>query len=300
MHLDFETINQYGGIDFFAKKSVEGFIIGLHKSPYQGFSVEFSEHKAYTPGESTKNIDWKLFSKTDRLYKKVYDEETNLRAYILLDTSSSMNYPDGQKNNKSTYAKYCAAALISLFQSQRDAVSLVTFDSKINQMSPAKTSALHCNNLYNQLKELPTSTLSTSNISDSLHELANRIPKRSLVIVLSDLIYQNETNEEFFKSLMHLKFNNHETMIFQLIDKKTEFNFEFNQKPMRFIDLETNEKITFKPNEINEQLVKKLKDRVQEFATQCKKYKTELLEIDINQPIDQVLTPYLINRAKKG
>lgn len=299
MILDFETISQYGGIDFFAKKAVEGFIIGLHKSPYQGFSVEFSEHKAYTPGESTKNIDWKLFAKTDRLYKKVYDEETNLRAYILLDTSPSMNHPFNEQKNKLNYAKYCAAALIKLFHSQRDSISLVTFDDQIKSFSKNKTSASHANLLLEELKQTSVSEgkFERSNISQTLFDIVKQIPKRSVIIILSDMIYHQESNEEFFKSVAQLHFEGHETLIFQLFDSKTEFELDFDtNNPVQLTDLETNEKVLLKPSDISKQNIENLKNRITAFESYCKKHKTELIKIDINKPINQVLVPYLLKR----
>ncbi len=299
MILDFETINQYGGLDFFAKKAVEGFIIGLHKSPYQGFSVEFSEHKAYTPGESTKNIDWKLFARTDRLYKKVYDEETNLRAYILLDVSPSMNYPYQAEKNKFNYARFCAAALIKLFHSQRDSVSLITFDSDIKSFSKNKTSSSHTSLLVETLKKEKVSEgeFEKSELSNIISKVVSQIPKRSVVILLSDMIYHQESNEDVFKSINQLHFEGHETIIFQLFDSKTEFNFDLDKSsPVQLTDLETSESILLDPREINNENLKSIQNRLNEFESYCKKHKTELVKVDINQPINQVLLPYFLKR----
>ena len=300
MQLDFHNASKYGGIDFFAKNAVEGFIIGLHKSPFQGFSVEFSEHKIYSRGESTKNIDWKLFAKTDKLYKKVYEEETNLRCYIILDTSSSMNYPAGEELNKLAYSTYCVAALTSVLQTQRDAVSLVTFNEKVELFTKAKSSSLHSNFIFNKLKEViaePT-THKKSNITEAIHEVAQRIPKRSLVIVLSDMLYSHSNDADFFNGLLHLKHQGHETILFQVVDKKTEYNFEFDNKPVKFVDLETENEIKLKPNEIKEEVEKTLKKRLHDFEVLCKKYKTDLIEVDINKSFDQVLLPYFMKRKR--
>ncbi len=301
MLLDFQNASKYGGIDFFAKNAVEGFIIGLHKSPFQGFSVEFSEHKIYSPGESTKNIDWKLFARTDKLYKKVYEEETNLRCYIIIDTSSSMNYPVGEELNKLAYATYCASALTSVLQTQRDAVSLVTFNEKVDLFTKAKSSSLHTNFIYKNLKEVianPTKN-KKSNIIEAIHEVAQRIPKRSLVIVLSDMLYSHVDNSDFFNGLLHLKHQGHETILFQVVDKKTEYNFDFDNKPVKFVDLENNTEIKLKPNEVKAEVEKTLKKRLHDFEILCKKYKTDLIEVDINKTFDQVLLPYFMKRKSK-
>lgn len=301
MQLDFHNVSKYGGIDFFAKQSVEGFIIGLHKSPFQGFSVEFSEHKPYSTGESTKDIDWKIFARTDKLYKKVYEEETNLRCYIILDTSSSMNYPIGSELNKLSYASYCTAAITSVLQSQRDATSLITFNEKIDLFTKAKSSSLHSNFIFENLKELIQSPNinKKSNITETIHQVAQQIPKRSLVIVLSDMLYSHSNNKDFFNSLLHLKHQGHETVLFQVVDKKTEYNFDFDNKPVKFIDLETGHDLKLKPKEIKTQVEENLKDRLHQFEVLCKKYKTDLVEVDINKGFDQVLLPYLLKRNKK-
>ena len=301
MLLDFHTVKKYGGIDFFAKNAVEGFIIGLHKSPFQGFSVEFSEHKSYSTGESIKNIDWKLFARTDKLYKKVYEEETNLRCYIVLDTSSSMNYPIGKELNKLSYGAYCVAALTSILQSQRDATSLVTFNEDIDLFTKAKSSALHRNFIFENLREIIStpSKEKTSNISSTIHAVAQRIPKRSLVIVLSDMLYSYSNNNEFFNSLLHLKHQGHETILFQVVDKKTEYNFDFDSKPVKFVDLESNHVLKLRPHEVKKQVEETLKNRLHSFEILCKKYKTELIEVDINKEFDQVLLPYLLKRNKR-
>jgi uncharacterized protein (DUF58 family) len=301
MQLDFHTIKKYGGIDFFAKNAVEGFIIGLHKSPFQGFSVEFSEHKSYSTGESIKNIDWKLFARTDKLFKKVYEEETNLRCYIILDTSSSMNYPIGRDLNKLSYASYCVAALTSILQSQRDATSLVTFNEEIDLFTKNKSSSLHSNFIFENLRRIinkPTEK-KKSNITETIHEVAQRIPKRSLVVVLSDMLYSNSNNTDFFNSLLHLRHQGHETILFQLVDKKTEYNFDFDNKPVKFVDLETDHAIKLRPSEVKENIEKTLKERLLNFEILCKKNKTDLIEVDINKSFDQVLLPYLLKRRKK-
>jgi len=301
MQLDFYSVKKYGGIDFFAKNAVEGFIIGLHKSPFQGFSVEFSEHKSYSTGDSTKNIDWKLFARTDKLYKKVYEEETNLRCYIILDTSSSMNYPVDSELNKLSYASYCAAALTSILQSQRDATSLVTFNEQIDLFTKSKSSSLHSNFIFKTLQQGIDHPLEgkNSNITETIHEVAQRIPKRSLVIVLSDMLYSQSNDKEFFNSLLHLKHQGHETILFQMVDKNTEYNFNFENQPVKFIDLESNKILKLKPKQIKEEVEENLKTRLHNFEILCKKYKTNLVEVDINKSFDQVLLPYLLRRNKR-
>ena len=301
MQLDFHSVKKYGGIDFFAKNAVEGFIIGLHKSPFQGFSVEFSEHKSYSTGDSIKNIDWKLFARTDKLYKKVYEEETNLRCYIILDTSSSMNYPIDNELNKLSYASYCVAAITSILQSQRDATSLVTFNEEIDLFTKNKSSSLHSNFIYKNLQEVidKPNEAKKSNITEAIHEVAQRIPKRSLVIILSDMLYSQSNDSDFFNSLLHLKHQGHETILFHVSDKKTEHNFNFDNKPIKFVDLENKQALKIKPNEVKKSVEEILKKRFQNFSVMCKKYKTDLIEVDIDKSFDQVLLPYLLKRNKK-
>ena len=290
---------QFKNIDFIANQLVEGFITGLHRSPYHGFSVEFAEHRIYNTGESTKHIDWKLFARTEKLFVKRYEEETNLRCQIIIDTSSSMMYPFGKQVNKLNFSVFSSAALINLLKRQRDAVGLSLLSEEIEFHIDAKLSAKNNSLIYSQLENL----LSTSekskgtNISVLLHELAERIHKRSLVLIFSDMLETDNINS-LFEALNHLKFKQNEIIIFHLKDKTTEEKFSFNNRPHKFIDLETNNEIKLSPNEIKELVNKKFSDFQNQIKLKCGQHNIGFIEADINEGFDQILLPYLLKRQK--
>ena len=252
-----EDIVQYGQFDnleFIASQIVAGFITGLHRSPYHGFSVEFAEHRVYNTGESTKHVDWKLYARTEKLFVKQYEEETNLRSYLVLDTSSSMLFPyQSERVSKLHFSVYCAAALIHLLRKQRDASGLCLFGDKIETLTDAKLNSTHIQMLYAHLQGLlqkdaiplnkPTST------AEVLHQLADTIHKRSLVVIFTDM-FSNGNREDLFSALQHLRYNKHEIILFHVKDKRMEENFEFSNRPHIFVDLESGREIKFSPNEI--------------------------------------------------
>src|SRR5690606_114566 len=239
MKLDLNKVREFKNIEFIARELVEGFITGLHKSPYHGFSVEFAEHKLYNTGESTRHIDWKVFSKTDRLYTKRYEEETNLRCHLIIDTSSSMNYPVNS-NGKLSFSLICAASLAFLLHKQRDAVGLFTFSNRIEVETPVKSTGSHLHKLFLELDALLNQEQHQKKtaVSDVLHEIAQKIHKRSLVIIFSDMMENQEQADQLFAALQHLKHNKHEVLLFHVTDKKTEMDFEFEDRPHEFIDIE--------------------------------------------------------------
>ncbi len=245
-------INQYevqaiSHLELLARQIVEGFITGLHKSPFHGFSVEFAEHRLYNTGESTRHIDWKLYGRSDKLFVKRYEEETNLRCQIVIDNSSSMHYPEPDKKhpeklNKITFSVYCAAAVMQMLKQQRDAVGLSIFAEKIETQTPARSSSVHHKLLYHKLEEALTShregKQSRTSAADALHQVAENIHKRSMVIVFSDMFENVAGNmEELFGALQHLKHNKHEVILFHVVDKNREINFEFENRPYLFVDL---------------------------------------------------------------
>ncbi len=298
MSLKLADIKQFENLDLLAKQLVEGFITGLHKSPYHGFSVEFAEHKLYNYGESTKNIDWKVFARTDRIYTKQFEEETNLRAMILLDISNSMHYPAPEKT-KLKFAISCAAALAYLLTSQRDAVGLTTFSDLINYQSPIKSTKNHLNLLINELSEtLEREGQPATNIPDVLHEIADKIHKRSLVILFSDMFQQQNDLEEIFHALQHLKHNKHEILIFHVTDHQTELAFDFEDRPHQFIDLETKEVIKLNPRDVREQFQANMNALYKELKLKCGAYKIDLVEADVSDSFDKVLGAYLIKRKR--
>ncbi|PLX09332.1 MAG: DUF58 domain-containing protein [Marinilabiliales bacterium] len=301
---DIEHFPEYDNLELIAKQVVEGFITGLHKSPFHGFSVEFAEHRLYNKGESTKHIDWKLYARTEKLFVKRYEEETNLRGQVIIDVSSSMLFPYENKTiNKLSFSVYCAASLIYLLRRQRDAVGLSSFDNEIKFHVGAKSSQVHLQLLYNELRKyLDTKSIGLqkkTNTADLLHNLSEIIHKRSLVIIFSDMFLGKENDtEKLFSALQHLKYNKHEVVIFHVTDKKFEQEFEFANRPYKFIDLETGNVIKLNPNEVRETYIERTKSLVDELTLKCGQFGIDLIEADINKGFNEVLKPYLIKRAK--
>lgn len=295
-------IKKYGNLEFLAKKVVEGFITGLHKSPYNGFSVEFAEHKQYNFGDSIKNIDWKVYARTDKLYSKYYEEETNLRCHILIDTSGSMFYPSETKQ-KISFSVLAAASLCTLLQKQKDAFGIHLFDETIHLSSPVKSTKTHLSNIVNtlnlQLNSTSTVKKTITNISKSLHQIASTIHKRSMVILFSDFFESSENIEAIFSGLQHLKHGNHEVIIFHTLDGKKEIEFEFENRPHEFIDIETNEVIKVNPNQIKDLYQSKLKEHTKTIKLKCAQYKIDFIEVDVNDNVHQVLSTYMVKRQKR-
>jgi uncharacterized protein (DUF58 family) len=256
--LDNFEVKDLGNLDLLAKQVVEGFIIGLHKSPFHGFSVEFAEHRLYNPGESTKSIDWKVYGRTDKMFVKNYEEETNLRCQIVIDSSSSMFFPKPDKKNKNKYtnklqfSSLAAAALMNLLSKQRDAFGLSIFDEKIHTHTRCKVSTTHYRLLLTFLQNLidnPEDNRKTST-TEALHQIAESIHRRSLVVIFSDMMEQGENSEKLFSALQHLKHNKHEVVLFHVVDKKKEMDFEFENRPYVFVDMETGEEVKLQSNQV--------------------------------------------------
>ena len=301
---DLELETSFGNLELLAKQVVEGFITGLHKSPFHGFSVEFAEHRQYNIGDNVKNIDWKLFAKTDKLYSKRFEEETNLRCQFVIDVSSSMYFPE-PKNNKLSFSIQAVASLIYLLKKQRDAFGLSLFTDEIMMNSQAKSTTAHQKYLFNQLEELlqtPKQNAKT-NLSNALHQIADRIHKRSLVIIFSDLFNTEnkpEKTNELFDALQHLKFNKHEVVVFNVVDKAKEVNFDFENRPYQFIDMETGEAIKVHTNQVKENYIEAISAYRQEIALKCAQYKIDLIDADMNDGFYPILQSYLIKRQKLG
>lgn len=289
-------------LELLAKQVVEGFISGLHKSPFHGFSVEFAEHKLYNPGESTKHIDWKIFGRTDKLFTKKYDEETNLRSYFVLDSSSSMYLKNEKNESKLNYAILAIASLIQLLKKQRDAFGLAIVNENIEILTEAKSSIVHLNYLYEELskKLKPDSQLNKlpTNWINSIHEIAEAIPKRSLVILFSDLLDNEHNSNSFIDSLSHLKHNKHEVIVFQIINKKIEIDFELGNRPLKLIDLESGEEIKVQSNEFKETYKKEINKFYKDIESKCQEMNVDFYTIDINESIDKLLEYYLVKRKK--
>ncbi len=305
--IDHNRLQQFGSLEFIAKQVVEGFIVGLHKSPFHGFSVEFAEHRLYNTGESIKHIDWKLYGKTDKLFVKRYEEETNLRCHIILDVSSSMYFPVKDKisidnPNKITFSVYAAAALIYLLKKQRDAFGLSLFSDAIEIFTQNKSSSVHQKFLYTELekllKPLAVNTQKKTSVTATLHEIAEKIHKRSLVIIFSDMLESTSTADELFSALQHLKHNKHEVILFHVIDKQKEIDFNYENRPYKFIDMESGQELKVTPNEVKEIYTKKITAYKNELKLKCGQYRIDFIEADINRGFEQILLPYLLKREK--
>jgi uncharacterized protein (DUF58 family) len=295
-------IQQLANLELLARQVVEGFITGLHQSPFHGFSVEFAEHRLYNNGESVKNIDWKLMARTDRLYVKQFEEETNLRSYLLLDTSSSMNYPD-KGLSKMQFSIYAIASLMYLFKRQRDAFGLCFFSDKVDWLSRARSTSNHLFYLFAELEKMyeqPKANKQTD-IAGVLHHIAEDVHQRSMIILFSDMLengMDEQKSEALFSALQHLKHNKHEIIIFNVADSQKELSFDFNNQPHHFIDLESGEELRVHPNEIRASYLNSLNSWRRELQLKCAQYHIDLIDAHINDGFDKVLKAYLIKRNK--
>ena len=305
-----DNINQIklsNNIEFFARQVVEGFITGKHKSPYHGFSVEFAEHRLYNSGESTRHIDWKLFARSDKLFVKRFEEETNLRCQLILDTSSSMYYPNFDKitfhkPNKILFSVYASAVLMNIFKKQRDAVGISTFSDEIETHILAKSSNRHHQLIYHELENILSINTKLNNRKTStvsaLHEIADRINQRSLVFMFTDMISDDNDLEKIFDAIKHLKHKKHEIVLFYVSEVSSEHLLEFDNKPYNFIDVESGESIKLNPSHYKEDYLKRVGDFLDQLRLKCLQYKIDLVEVDINKGYDQIITSYLLKRQK--
>lgn len=295
----------FQNLELLANQVVEGFISGIHKSPFHGFSAEFAEHKIYNIGESTKHIDWKLFAKTDKLYTKRYEEETNLRCHMILDNSASMYYPevkqfDIDNLNKIGFGVLAIAALMNIFKRQRDAVGLSVYSDNYNYYSPEKGSERHHQMLLAKLSEIgrndePAKETQTYTY---LHLIAEKIKRRSLIFLFTDMFQTTTDDEKLFEALRHLKYNKHEVVLFHLIDKTTEQRFDFDNSPKRFLDVETGDYIDLYSENIKEAYEKSVSAYFETLKLKCSQYRIKYVDIDIKANFSKVLNTYLIERQK--
>lgn len=302
---DLYDLKKIENLDLLARKVVEGFIIGLHKSPFHGFSVEFAEHRLYNSGESTKNLDWKVYARSEKLFVKRYEEETNLRCQIVIDASSSMLFPKDLKIkdlsiNKFQYAALGAASLMNLLKRQRDAFGLSLFDSDLKIHSPNKSSSTHYKLLLSYLeKEIQHEELQqTGDIPAMLHQIADRVHKRSLIIIFSDFFDRNDNQEELFAALQHLNYNKHEVVVFHVMDQSLEMEFEFENRPHLFIDMETGEEVKLQSNELKTVYQDKVKAHQERIIQKCLQYKIDYVPTNIRDGYNEVLRKYLVKRSK--
>jgi uncharacterized protein (DUF58 family) len=300
--LDLAAVRSFENLEFLARQLVDGFITGLHQSPYHGFSVEFSEHRLYNPGESTRHLDWKVFARTDKLFVKRYEEETNLRCHLLLDVSPSMYYP-APGFDKLRFSILAAAALTTLLTRQRDAVGLVTFADQVELQTPVRSTSTHRHTLLltlQQLLERPAAPKgTTTDVAGVIHTIAQQIPKRSLVILFSDMLGRGPAEQDAaLAALQHLKHQHHEVLLFHVLDRSTEADFDFAERPYIFEDLETGQEIKLQPSQIREQYRAAMTAYEHELALRCGQLRIDFVPVDVREPFEKVLYAYLVKRSK--
>ena len=288
-------------LELIARQVVEGFIIGLHKSPFHGFSVEFAEHRLYNPGDPLRHIDWRVYGRTDKLFVKRFEEETNLRCCIMLDTSSSMHFPkDGNKPSKLQFSCVAAASLMQLLKRQLDAASLALFDQQVNYLSPARSANSHYRMLTNELQRVMDNPVEnkTTNASKAIHLIAEQMHKRSLIVIFSDMMDDADNIEDLFSAIQHLRYNKHEVVLFHVADGEQEIDFEFENRPYEFVDMESGDRIKLQPEQIKEQYVTRMKEFREMIENRCHQYQVDRVAVDLSKPVEEVLHAFLIKRNK--
>ncbi|WP_298222065.1 DUF58 domain-containing protein [Flavobacterium sp.] len=301
-----EKISSFQHLELLANQVVEGFISGMHKSPFHGFSAEFAEHKVYNSGESTKHIDWKLFAKTDRLYTKRFEEETNLRCHLIIDNSSSMHYPklkEGQPfyENKIGFSVLASAVLMNLLKKQRDAVGLSIYSDTYEYYAPEKGSDRHQRMLLNKLENLletPTATKTTDTIT-FLHQIAEKIHRRSMIILFTDML-QTKDDNALFNALQHLKHDKHKVVLFHVIDDKTELHFDYDNAPRKFIDIENGDEVTLFAENVKEIYEESVQSYFTKLAQTCAQNKIKYVPVNVGADFEKILTTYLVEKQSFG
>ena len=302
---EFQQASGFLNFDLLAKSIVEGFISGMHKSPFHGFSAEFAEHKIYNNGESTRHIDWKLFAKTDKLYTKRYDEETNLRCHLIIDNSSSMHYPKCDRPsighlNKISFSALAAAAMMQLLKKQRDAVGLSVYSDAIDSYAPEKGSERHHQMLMNRLNTVvsrPQKEVGTQTF-EVLHQIAEKMHRRSLIFLFTDMLQPDQDAQKLFEALRHLKHNKHELVLFHVYDKATEYNFKFDNTPKRFVDVESGGSVDLYPEALQANYEAAIASYFSDLRLKCGQYKISYVGVDIQEGFDKILTTYMVERQK--
>ena len=301
-----EKISSFQHLELLANQVVEGFISGMHKSPFHGFSAEFAEHKVYNPGESTKHMDWKLFAKTDRLYTKRYEEETNLRCHLIIDNSSSMHYPKLKESqlfyeSKIGFSVLASAVLMNLLKKQRDAVGLSVYSNTYEYYAPEKGSDRHHRMILNKLESLleNSKTPKSTDTITFLHQIAEKIHRRSMIVLFTDM-FQTGNEEALFTALQHLKHNKHKIVLFHVIDEKTELNFDFDAAPRKFIDLESGEEINIFADSIKETYENQVSNYFKKVAITCAQNKIKYVPVSVGANFEKILTTYLVEKQSFG
>lgn len=300
----FDKIVSFQNLELLANQVVEGFISGMHKSPFHGFSAEFAEHKIYNTGESTKNIDWKLYARTDRLYTKRFEEETNLRCHLILDNSSSMHYPNLEEGepfykNKIGFSVLASAVLMNLLKRQRDTVGLSVYSDTYEYYASEKGSERHHRMLLNTLENLSPSKNKSTHTVEFLHQIAEKIHRRSMIVLFTDM-FQNQEEEELFRALQHLKHNKHKVIVFHVYSKKHEVDFQFSNAPKKFIDLESGEEINLFAENIQEEYGKSVKKYFEKISLICSQYRIKYVPVAVEDDFDKIMLTYLTEKQKFG
>lgn len=309
-----ESLVRFGNLELLAKAAVEGFITGLHKSPFHGFSVEFAEHRQYNTGESTRHIDWKLYARTEKLFVKKYEEETNLRCRIVIDRSAGMYFPfdakaDRPDANKITFSVFAAASIIELLRRQRDAVGISLYSDRVEYTSQVKSGAVHIRHLYRELEKIlvPAEAAQgkTTSTAEVLHRIADTIHRRSLVILFSDLFSNygegrspETEKEKLMEAIRHLKHNKHEVILFRVSDRRLETEFEFENRPYIFIDPETGAEVRLNPAEIRDQYKNTLHRFEHDMRLVCGQHGVDYNEADIRDGLNKVLGSFMVKRQR--
>ena len=301
--MNWQDFQQFGNLELYAKQLVEGFITGLHKSPFHGFSVEFAEHRAFNSGESTRHIDWKVLAKTDKLFVKRYEEETNLRCHLVLDVSGSMYYPE-ETRAKLMFSLVSAGSLAFLLFKQRDAVGLTSFFNGDLDFKPAKATGAQLHSIFSTLESIlrstPPSTQESQTCIPALHDLAERLPKRSFVVLFTDLFDDPEATESIFEALQHLRHKQHEVLLFHVTDVSTEKEFTWENRPYTLLDAETGEKLNIRPAEYQEDYRNYMDQFYQDIKIRCGQMKIDFIPVDCQSDIQSVMLSFFLRRNKRS
>ncbi len=294
---------QIENIEFLAQQVVEGFIIGLHKSPFHGFSVEFAEHRLYNIGDNLKHIDWKVYGRSDKLFIKKFEEETNLRCQLVIDCSSSMLFPqDSKQANKLQFSCLAAASLITILKKQLDAAGISFFDSSLTLHTPCKSNTVHTKMMMTELEKKLNyqGERQSTNAANVLHQIADTLHKRSLVIIFSDMLDKVSDTDELFDALQHLKYNKHEVILFHVQDGKYEVDFDFENRPYEFVDMESGEKLLMNSTQLKKEYVQQMAAYRSALALKCGQFGIDIVDANTNEGFDKILLSYLIKRNKMG
>lgn len=300
------TIKGFSNLELLARKIVEGYISGIHKSPFLGFSSEFAEHSRYNPGESTRHIDWRLYAKTDELFTKRYEEETNLRCHLIIDNSSSMHYPTINEEptlnnlNKISFSVLASACVMQLLKKQSDAVGLSVYSDTYEFYSKELGSQRHYRQIYGELNKLltkPKENTSTKTYT-YLHQIAEKLPRRSMVLLFTDMLQTEKEEVELFEALQHLTYKKHEVVLFHVLDTELEADFDFDNSPKRFTDVESGEYIDLYADQVKSLYKEEMERYLKKIESQCHRYRIQYVPVNVKDNFDTVLQAYLLERRK--